>query len=478
MDFSENTTRRRTKALYKYLEYLESSNKSEIDSFQFSFQLSQINFVPINLKNKFKNTKSIKKDKLTKLKSVLEKNLNEKQKSNEEKLIEDFYDFIEDFFDDSIPDEYKLKYPKELQNLWEKIISQFSIDELEAIKSKNQLKSSFRNKVKTFEQKFLSTNKIQLFLQSILKDALKEEIENFAVQIKNELKNLLELEKGLSLLRLPCPGGNSPDEPDTNVVKTFFEQSEKIAGIKELAKEIGKHGETKEQKSAKKQRTYRGNIIGLEFSNDVNRILPSELSLLMKEETELLFYKKFAEKKLLSFSYGKKATGEKQEKGPAIICIDTSGSMYGEPENIAKSLCLFILLECIKEKRSCFIISFSISIECLDLTNISDKAVLRKFLDFLSHSFHGGTDVEPCLNQALKILEEKTFEKADVLVISDFLISDLTKEMKYKMKAQKQKDTRFFSLLINDYDNGNKNVIKEFTDKWFYKNQKIYKQRK
>lgn len=270
MDFSENTTRRRTKALYKYLEYLESSNKSEIDSFQFSFQLSQINFVPINLKNKFKNTKSIKKDKLTKLKSVLEKNLNEKQKSNEEKLIEDFYDFIEDFFDDSIPDEYKLKYPKELQNLWEKIISQFSIDELEAIKSKNQLKSSFRNKVKTFEQKFLSTNKIQLFLQSILKDALKEEIENFAVQIKNELKNLLELEKGLSLLGLPCPGGNSPDGPDTNVVKTFFEQSEKIAGIKELAKEIGKHGETKEQKSAKKQRTYRGNIIGLEFSNDVN----------------------------------------------------------------------------------------------------------------------------------------------------------------------------------------------------------------
>ena len=75
-----------------------------------------------------------------------------------------------------------------------------------------------------------------------------------------------------------------------------FKQSEKIDGIKELAKEIGKHGETKEQKSAKKQRTYRGNIIGLEFSNDVNRILPSEFALLMNEETELLFYKKFAEK--------------------------------------------------------------------------------------------------------------------------------------------------------------------------------------
>ena len=56
--------------------------------------------------------------------------------------------------------------------------------------------------------------------------------------------------------------------------------------------------------------------------------------------------------------YPKKATGEKQEKGPVIICIDTSGSMNGEPEDIAKSLSLFILLECIKEKRSCYIISF------------------------------------------------------------------------------------------------------------------------
>lgn len=299
-------------------------------------------------------------------------------------------------------------------------------------------------------------------------------MQNFAKSIKKEIKELQEIENAFSLLGIPC-GGSNPGGADTNFIATYFKQSEKIDGIKEFAKEIGKHGETKEQKSAKKQRTYRGNIIGLEFSNDVNRIFPSELALLMNEETELLFYKKFAEKKLMSFSYGKKATGEKQEKGPAIICIDTSGSMNGEPEDIAKSLSLFILLECIKEKRSCYIISFSVSIEWLDLTNIGDKGVLNKFLNFLRHSFHGGTDFEPCLNHALEILENKSFKNADVLVISDFCVGDFSNDFLQKIAKQKSLDTRFFSLLVGRKFDGNQEVINQFTDNWCYEENKIMK---
>lgn len=177
----------------------------------------------------------------------------------------------------------------------------------------------------------------------------------------------------------------------------------------------------------------------------------------------------------MSFSYGKKATGEKQEKGPAIICIDTSGSMNGEPEDIAKSLSLFILLECIKEKRSCYIISFSISIECLDLTKIDDKGVLNKFLNFLGHSFHGGTDFEPCLDHALEILENKSFKNADVLVISDFYVGDFSNDFLQKIAKQKSLDTRFFSLLVGEKSRGNQEVINQFTDNWCYEKNKIVK---
>lgn len=367
-----------------------------------------------------------------------------------------------------------MKYPKEFQKLCEKLYFIFSEKELDEIKLENQIKRSFKNKIKNFGKDFLSMQENQLFSFSTLEKLLNEEMQNFAKSIKKEIKELQEIENAFSLLGIPC-GGSNPGGADTNFITTYFKQSEKIAGIKELAKEIGKHGETKEQKSAKKQRTYRGNIIGLEFSNDVNRILPSELALLMNEETELLFYKKFAEKKLVSFSYGKKATGEKQEKGPAIICIDTSGSMNGEPEDIAKSLSLFILLECIKEKRSCYIISFSISIECLDLTKIDDKGVLNKFLNFLGHSFHGGTDFEPCLDHALEILENKSFKNADVLVISDFYVGDFSNDFLQKIAKQKFLDTRFFSLLVGEKSRGNQEVINQFTDNWCYEKNKIVK---
>jgi uncharacterized protein with von Willebrand factor type A (vWA) domain len=46
---------------------------------------------------------------------------------------------------------------------------------------------------------------------------------------------------------------------------------------------------------------------------------------------------------------------EKEEaKGPFIICVDTSGSMHGTPETVAKTLCFAILKIAIKRKQKMF----------------------------------------------------------------------------------------------------------------------------
>ena len=47
-----------------------------------------------------------------------------------------------------------------------------------------------------------------------------------------------------------------------------------------------------------------------------------------------------------------------KEKGPFIICVDTSESMYGRPEQIAKVLCLGILKMASREKRRAYLINF------------------------------------------------------------------------------------------------------------------------
>ena len=63
-------------------------------------------------------------------------------------------------------------------------------------------------------------------------------------------------------------------------------------------------------------------------------------------------------------------------KGPMILCIDTNGSMNGTPEYIAKAIALYFATQSMKEKRKCFLINFSTSIETLELTNENGLKIL------------------------------------------------------------------------------------------------------
>ena len=148
--YSDNhLSRRRAKALYEYLKLLENSKK-KIDLLQIFFHLLKINFLPRELKTKFEKYKSFSNEDILELKLCLEKSLLGTEKSKQERLIEDFNDYMDDFFDETIPPEYKMKYPKEFQKLCEKIYSIFSEKELDEINSENQIKRSFKNKIKNF----------------------------------------------------------------------------------------------------------------------------------------------------------------------------------------------------------------------------------------------------------------------------------------------------------------------------------------
>ena len=49
------------------------------------------------------------------------------------------------------------------------------------------------------------------------------------------------------------------------------------------------------------------------------------------------------------------------EKGPIIVSIDTSGSMCGRPIELATCLLRQLLQMAKKQKRKCFLISFSVT---------------------------------------------------------------------------------------------------------------------
>ena len=190
----------------------------------------------------------------------------------------------------------------------------------------------------------------------------------------------------------------------------------------------------------------------VESGDNLERVLPVELSM-----PEDLFYKRFATKELQQFSSPGKDKPRKIEehrkdprltKGPIIVSIDTSGSMTGRPQQIAFSLLKQLLRMAKKQKRSCYLISFSVRSKSIDLAKPRNWGRIDNFLE---QSFSGGTDGEQMLADAIRVLQKGTYEMADVLIISDFEFPAPVAATMDKISKEKALGTRFYGLKIGRY---------------------------
>ncbi|MCV3264774.1 VWA domain-containing protein [Vibrio harveyi] len=176
---------------------------------------------------------------------------------------------------------------------------------------------------------------------------------------------------------------------------------------------------------------------GITRSDSISRMLPQEASLLTNPVLKKLWHAKRAEHALLSYSVEgtevleteelieQESISEKQgnkrnkNRGPMVICLDTSGSMKGLPENIAKATVLECLKVAYKEKRRCYVYLFGSQKEVSELDLTLDASGFNDLLNFLTMSFGGGTDAEGPLNKALEKCDSEEWHKADVLLVSD-----------------------------------------------------------
>ncbi len=330
----------------------------------------------------------------------------------------------------------------------------------------------------------------------------------FLDELYKKIKNFMRLEKLLSPFtqdfgRLWDLSKHPFETSGFEILETFAKLLEQDESLQELAELLGKQSRTQavyEKELRDKvvittewhpKPAYRGEINGLKYSNDIAAALPAELAMLKNPATKKLFQLKFAQKQFLSFAYQneqaetqekteqEEITMEKKEpKGPIIICVDTSGSMHGTPENIAKTVAFALAKIAVEQERLCYIISFSTDIETLEvkpnedmeLTNADGGNYLQKLVRFLRMSFNGGTDAEPALRKALTMLAGTDtatgYKNADVLMISDFVMTNLSADLVSAIETEKAKNTDFYSLVIGA--SGNKNTIACFNRNWLY----------
>jgi uncharacterized protein with von Willebrand factor type A (vWA) domain len=222
----------------------------------------------------------------------------------------------------------------------------------------------------------------------------------------------------------------------------------------------------------------RTEIVGSHASQDLNFLLSSEIGLLSDPDTETAFLKKFADHGLQTFRFEDQKLVEseevysetyervkRKEKGPFIICVDTSESMAGTAEHIAKVVCYAILKMAGRENRRAYLINFSTGIQTLDLHNIGGS--LDSIAAFLRMSFHGGTNISPALYEVMRQLEQESYRDADVLIISDFILYRIEDDLMERIRFHQQNNgTQFHSLTL--HEDPNAEVIGEFDSNWLY----------
>lgn len=199
------------------------------------------------------------------------------------------------------------------------------------------------------------------------------------------------------------------------------------AAIQELARKMGRaYISEQRKKQTRIPQASRSEVHGTHRSDDVMRLLPSELLNLEDEALENLFYARLLEKQLQTYELqgttlipGETTEAQRKRTGPVVACLDTSGSMGGAPLLKAKALLLAIANILRQEDRSLHVLLFGAADEIREFA-LEDTQHSAGLLHFLRQGFGGGTNFEAPLARAMQIIEQHpAYEKADVLMISD-----------------------------------------------------------
>jgi len=205
---------------------------------------------------------------------------------------------------------------------------------------------------------------------------------------------------------------------------------------------------------------------GVERSGEIARMLPSEAILFLRPKLRMLWHAKRAERALATYRVrgvdqerfiaddtGTEARDaerrkKKQERGPIIVCLDTSGSMQGSPETIAKAVTLEAVRIATAEKRECFLYAFSGPTQVAEFDLSTKRGGIQALLEFLGCSFHGGTDIAEPMGRALKRVESAKWSRADLIVVSDGEFPVPSETTSAVASARKSLHLRVHGLLI------------------------------
>ena len=208
---------------------------------------------------------------------------------------------------------------------------------------------------------------------------------------------------------------------------------------------------------------------GIHKSDDIPRMLPMEGSLYLHPVFRKLWKAKFIEHSLACYqvkgiAQRRKLTEEwveeeqfvrkKLERGPIIVCLDTSGSMHGIPETVAKAIILEAMRLAHAEGRDCLLYAFSGHGDVVEHDLDLSPAGIEGLCSFLCMSFHGGTDVSGPISAAAQRLDDARWKRADIIMVSDGEFDVPGETQRVLEEAKRKHRLRVHGLLVSNGRHG------------------------
>jgi uncharacterized protein with von Willebrand factor type A (vWA) domain len=180
-----------------------------------------------------------------------------------------------------------------------------------------------------------------------------------------------------------------------------------------------------------------GQTRGIYRSDRIARMLPAEAMLLGHPRLRLVWHARRAERTLLSYEDDDRMEevrlhqsrvsrprpslqpGKRLEMGPILVCVDTSGSMQGGAEEVAKAVVLEAMRSAHAQRRPCHVFAFGGTDELIEMELAVDSDGIDTLIRFLGQGFRGGTDICGPLERVIAKLEDQHWQLADLLIASD-----------------------------------------------------------
>lgn len=200
----------------------------------------------------------------------------------------------------------------------------------------------------------------------------------------------------------------------TPVNQELLQRVKKNQELLRIARTLGKYREIVADKRKNGYAYGRGEKYDLTHGNDINNCLSSELALLGAPETQVLFVRKYEQKRLTQYQ---KRSPIIKGKGDMIVLIDESGSTRSV-QAWAKAFALAMLDIAAKDSRKFAMVHFANADHVKTDLFVPGRYSAEDILLAAEQFFGGGTDFEAPLTEALHLME-KGYENADITIITD-----------------------------------------------------------